>query len=225
MSCWEPFQGSQTDVFPCTEFELIKSSAAADIAKMAAARKRREDEDGYRKRRKDVGELYEELKNAGSEAPPLPPLSDFRKLPMVQRIQYKPDNAPSAAVARELRQSSITLHLVNEEITQWRESAKTALGKVLGFETGEKTDAEMLLPVNRLTARFRCKKCDTNGRSKGWDNMSLDFAAACQHRCRGTKRECAKETWQAGNFVPDSQVRQLELSRICVDAAAHVLRQ
>lgn len=192
---------------------------------MTAARKRREGENGYRERRKNVEELYQKLKNAENDNDPLPPLADFRKLSMVQRIQYKPDNVPSTAVARELGKSSLMLHLVNEEIVQWRNNARTALGEILGFNMGTTIGEEKLHPVDRLTARFKCEKCDAHGCLTGWDNLSLDFAAACQHRCKGTKHERAKETWQAGNFVPDPQVCYLELPRICDNAATHVLRQ
>lgn len=197
-----------------TELERLKPTLIAQIDQMAEARERRKDENEYRERRKNVEVLYDELKQSGADNVPLPPLPDFRKLPMVQRIQYKPGNAPSAAVAKELRSSKLATQLVVEEIEQWRKDARGALGAVLGFDAWEPERAGELHPVDRLSARFRCKKCDDKGRLKGWENISLDFSGTCRHRCKVTKRERAKETWRAENFVPDHTVRYLELSRI-----------
>ncbi|EKM58120.1 uncharacterized protein PHACADRAFT_206959 [Phanerochaete carnosa HHB-10118-sp] len=186
------------------EFENIETSVAADILRMVEKRKRRRDENDYRERRKDVGELYGKLKKTECKDTPLPPLTDFRKLPTVQRIQYKPSKAPSAAVAGEFKHSHFVAHLINEELVQWRDNARTGLGRVLGFNASEQLSPGNLHPVDRLTARFRCKECDNKGLLRGWDNVSFDFSGACQHRCRDGTRERVRESWKAENFAPDS---------------------
>lgn len=183
-----------------SELADLEASIFEDIQKMTETRKRRKDENEYRERRNDVAQLYENLKDGIS---PMPPLPEFRKLPTVQRIQYKPQDAPSPAIAQELKQSKLAIHLVKEEIAQWSDEARRALHAVLGHSAWEWAGSEQLDPVDRLTARFRCKKCDDKGRLDGWENISLDFDGVCQHLCKTSKQERANERWQAENFVPD----------------------
>lgn len=186
------------------------------MLRLQQTRVRRQEENAYRKRRKQVEDLYGRLKYSG-DLDIVPPLPEFRALPMVQRIQYKIGHEPPSEVARELRDSKLAIQLVKEDNTQWTNVAKKALGEILGFESWSTSRASTteLHPVDRLTARFRCKKCDIHNASSSRNELSLDFSGACQHVCRRKGKGQSKKRWEADNFVPDRTVSTMEVFRIC----------
>jgi hypothetical protein len=135
---------------------------------------------------------------------------------MVQRIQYKPANAPTPTIAKELRQSKLIVSLIEEELVRWREDAKAALAAVIGVKSWKSASTKKLHPVDRLTARFRCKRCDAGGHSRGWDAPSFDFSMACKHRCKAENGGWIKGPWCAENFTLDVKVSYMEVLRITV---------
>lgn len=195
-----------------SELEALRPQVEAELLRMKEVRTRREEESAYRQRQKDVEGLYKSFKVA-KEMSPLPSLYDFRKLPMVQRIQYKPADKPSTALWQELRNSKLMVEFVKEDLSKARTSAKNALGAVLGFQSWKSPSSTKLHPVDRLTARFRCKKCDKNGQSSNWDDAGFDFVGAFQHHCRRKGGPLAKEPWKADGFVPDERVCYMEVPR------------
>ena len=191
----------------------VKPIIEAELLASTEKRKRSELERAYEQRRKDVATLYQKLSIAEA-VQVLPPLPVFRNLPMVQRIQFKPTNAPSVAVAKELKQSTLIVSLVDEEVARWRTDARAALAAVLGVNSWRSASTKKLHPVDRLTARFRCKECDSRGCSRGWDVVSFDFAGACRHQCKNKNGKWLKKPWKAENFVPDLKVSFMEVPRI-----------
>lgn len=191
--------------FPIIESELLS---------VRETQARRESERAYAQRRKDVAGLYQRLSDSSGASGPLPTLPEFRQLPMVQRIQYKPSNTPNAAVAQELKNSQLVVSLVNEEVTHWRNETKTAFAALLGTKSWRSASSKKLHPVDRLTARFRCKTCDSRGHSHGWNATSLDFDGACKHQCRSRNGAPSKRRWSVDNFIPDVKASQTEVLRI-----------
>lgn len=178
---------------------------------------RRKNEKEYAKRRKDVESFYHSLKGE-NDTGSLPPLSEFRKLPMVQRMQYKIGQEPSNSVAKELKSSHLVRVLVKEDLARWRSEAKASLGAILGFKDWKSASTNILHPVDRLTARFRCKRCDGKEGHQQWDDSSFDFAGACGHVCKSNNGRTAKDGWTADRFVPDSKVSSVEVFRTRQDS-------
>lgn len=188
------------------DFDLIRPSVESEIAQIIETRKRREEEAAYRKRRADVAQYYDDLKVSGQGGEILPTLPVFRTLPVMQVMQNKMTSKPKAGISRDFKSALVT-ELVNQNLSQWQDSAKADFAVLLGTTSGKSAGRNKLHAVDRLNARFRCKKCDAHGQ-KGPTSTSMSFAEACQHRCPWlSKKQKGKETWKAENFCVDAQVR------------------
>lgn len=148
---------------------------------------------------------YRRLKGTNKRTA-MPSLAEFRHLPTVQRQLYKSTNAPSATVAHELKHSKLVGQMIEEDLDRWVDAARTSLAAVLGFPVWKSVSVHKLHPVDRLTARFRCKRCDARGEPKKWEGGCFTFAEACEHRCKPGGKTRAKERWEAKAFVPDEKV-------------------
>ncbi len=144
---------------------------------------------------------HRQLKENGS-AGLLPTLSEFRKLPMVQRMQQKSTNASDTGIALDLKQSKLLNDLIKEDLSRWREGIKNSLGALLGFPNWKSTSRTQLHPVDRPNARFLCKRCEASIGAGNGRNESMDFAEICQHRCVPLSKK-SRDTWKVENFVPD----------------------
>ncbi|KAH9917185.1 uncharacterized protein B0H18DRAFT_1035800 [Fomitopsis serialis] len=192
------------------DFNLIRDQVDKEVAERRERAIRRKAEGAYEKRRGDVAEHYSRLKSAPEAKETLPTLPEFRRLSVMKVLQGKPTD-PDEGVAKDLKNSKLLNELLSDSLRQWREDARSALAGVLGFAGWKSASKNKLHPVDRLTARFMCKKCVSRG--KGGED--LDFAAACEHRCAGlNKRQRARETWNANLFEPDTKA---------IDAANKVL--
>ncbi|KAI0090347.1 hypothetical protein BDY19DRAFT_939752 [Irpex rosettiformis] len=145
-----------------------------------------------------VLELYERLKSRPAAI--VPPLKTFRKLPVVRRMA---GSSTSSDISNEIRDSTLIARLAEGDVQNWVKDAKDALTTVLGFAPLNESHPTSLAPVNRLTARFRCKKCDS--KQSSWpSDRSLSFAEACAHQCMHTRnRPSGQKVWNAEQFVPD----------------------
>jgi ribosomal protein L44E len=180
-----------------TDYDLIRPQVETELIENIQRRKRRLEEKALQQRRADIEKHYERLKSTKSE-PSLPPLSTFRRLPTVSVIQSK--STPSAS---ELQASPLLSQLVKDDLSKWREAAMETLGKCLGEGGWKSASRKKLHPVDRLTARFRCTKCE-QVEVKYMADGCLDFEGACGHVCLGNKNK--RKAWSADLFVRDDKV-------------------
>ena len=134
---------------------------------------RREREHALQDRLEEVKSTWTSIK-AGSSAeespaPAMPHVQEFRQLPVV-KIYEK----PGAGTSKSLDDPFVTSVLA-ENLDQWRNSARAALAAVLGFPGWKAMSKKKLHPVDRLTARLRCQRCD---RVATENKVRRDFGAA-----------------------------------------------
>ena len=190
-----------------SEYKLIRDQVDQEVVEHRANVARREAEAAYKKRREDVAAHYTRLKSAPNAGEVLPTLSEFRKLSVMKVMQGKASDK-DAGVGKELKDSKLVNELLTENLKQWREEARSALAGVLGFPGWKSASKKKLHPVDRLTARFICKKCSSKGRG----GERLTFAEACGHHCAGlNKKQRARETWSASLFEPDAKVLAISI--------------
>jgi hypothetical protein len=185
------------------EYQVIHAKVDNEITKMIEARKRSSKEAVYRRHRDEVEQHYKRLKSSEKDRV-FPSLAQFRRLPIINILQSK--TSTSTGVASDLRRSELVAELLQDDLKNWRESAKSALAAALGFPDWKSASKKKLHPVDRLTARFRCKRCESVGRETHKD-MCLDFAGVCAHTCdRLNADKRTKEKWASDQFERDAKV-------------------
>ncbi|KAI0631100.1 hypothetical protein C8Q77DRAFT_1159804 [Trametes polyzona] len=190
-----------------SEFKSIQDAVRADIAAQKRKKSVRERDLALQRKRAEVESHYAGLASAHPK-PLLPSLAEFRKLSAIKAIEASP-TAQNASLSDPLVAS-----ILENNLQQWRDSARAALAAVLGFPRWKAMSRKKLHPVDRLTARFRCKRCDAAGKDTGKDG-GLDFTRACEHICAPlSKKARARQQWSADNFVPDQRA---------IDAVTRVL--
>ncbi len=166
----------------------------------------REQEKAQQIRLKQVRSEWDHMHTRELPAHVLPNLQEFRKLSVVKIYE----TGPSGSEQHTLRDPFVSSVLA-ENLEQWREAARAGLAAVLGFPGWKNLSRRRLHPVDRLTARFRCTRCDaaaSSGSKKVPEDGGMDFARACEHVCTHLpKKRRNKEKWSADRFVPDQRVR------------------
>ncbi|KDR80128.1 hypothetical protein GALMADRAFT_136670 [Galerina marginata CBS 339.88] len=184
-------------------------SIEAQLLALAGKRERRNAEITLMKNRADVEAVYKRLRS-GKLHPYLPALATFRQLPVISMLQSSERSSPSHSVAETLQNDKVMKELMMNQLKKWTEKAKQDLGVTLGFPKNWKSASKNVLhPVERVTARFLCMKCERVD-AKYRADWSLDFAGACLHECgvgnqkKGKVRK-SKVVWDAKNFVKDEK--------------------
>ncbi|KAI0356088.1 hypothetical protein OH77DRAFT_1402228 [Trametes cingulata] len=189
------------------EFDLVKDIVVGEIVAQKQKKQLRDKEQTLHEKRSGVEAEYARLKSSQANQV-LPSLSEFRKLSVVKAVE-----ASSSKKDPSLTDPFVA-SILKENLDQWREAARAALAAVLGFPGWKTLHKRKLHPVDRLTARFRCKRCDAAGNDTGKDG-GMDFACACGHICPHlSKKARRKHRWSADDFVPDQRA---------IDAVANVL--
>ena len=192
---------------------LIRDQVDQEMVEHLTRVARRQAEAAYQKRREDVAAHYTRLKSAPNPVEVLPALPEFRKLSVMKVMQGKPSDG-EVGVAEELKHSKLVHELLTDNLNKWREEARSALAGVLGFAGWKSASKTKVHPVDRLTARFICKKCSSKRRG----GEALTFADACGHRCAGlNKKQRAREAWSASLFQPDVKVLAMFLIGVSAD--------
>ncbi|TBU43901.1 hypothetical protein BD309DRAFT_959585 [Dichomitus squalens] len=141
----------------------------------------------------------------------IPNVNEFRKLSVVKIYQ-------KSGIGKERSLGDpFVASVLAENLDQWRDAARAGLAAVLGFPGWKNLSKKKLHPVDRLTARFRCQRCDkvASEHKIVLDDAGMDFAEACRHVCGHIqKRKRNKDKWSAEWFVPDQRA---------VDAISQVL--
>ncbi|KAG6844315.1 hypothetical protein H0H87_007844 [Tephrocybe sp. NHM501043] len=196
----------------CPDYDNVASEVERLLIKLSEARERRAREATYLQNRADVAEHHQRLRSKQPRLV-LPPLGDFRRLSIIQILQGTspatveyPVKQGSLSVSATLLKETWVIERLNTELRQWRENAKKDLGTVLGFPNWKTASSKVLHPVERLTARFLCKSCDSKLPSRFLTDGCLDFAGACAHVCFPKKKAKKVEgTWTADDFVKDER--------------------
>ncbi|EIW55199.1 uncharacterized protein TRAVEDRAFT_74096 [Trametes versicolor FP-101664 SS1] len=188
------------------QFEAIKEVVIAEIATLKKRKVVREQDLTLHRKRSESETEYARLRKADPKAI-FPSFPEFRKLSVVKTVEAS-SSAKNASFT-----DPFVASLLKESLDQWRDAARAALAVVLGF-TGWKTMSKKKLhPVDRMTAHFRCKRCDAAGKDTGKDG-GLVLARACEHICALSKKARNKQRWSADYFVSDQRA---------VDAVSQVL--
>lgn len=174
------------------------------LVEMAEKRERRSHEAAYQKHLKDVSSHHNRLR---SQQRTLPPLRAFRQLPIISVLQASPSTAkPLPSVARTLKTTSWVTSRLDADLKAWTESARMDLGAALGYPNWKTASTNVLHPVDRVTARFRCKNC-TKLPVRYVQDGCFDFAGACAHDCAVTKKQRRNtDAWDSNKFVKDEKV-------------------
>ncbi|KAH9941639.1 uncharacterized protein BXZ73DRAFT_41589 [Epithele typhae] len=147
------------------------------------------------------------------DRPVLPSVNEFRRLPIIKVFETT-HPTPSSNDGQSSKPSNprtlddpFVNAVLEENLDQWRQSARASLASVLGFPTWRNLSKRKLHPVDRLTARFRCRRCDDSPHAIGTTDGGMDFTEACGHTCAHLrkKKKLAKDRWSAERFVADQK--------------------
>ncbi|PIL23445.1 hypothetical protein GSI_14756 [Ganoderma sinense ZZ0214-1] len=197
------------------DFDAVKGRVKEEIVENKEREARREREHDLKDRLEKVKATWTDLKDGCSTQdappPPMPHVQEFRQLPVV-KIYQKPEATGSKNLTDPFVKSVLA-----ENLDQWRNAARAGLATVLGFPGWKTMSKKKLHPVDRLTARFRCQRCDrvaTENKTVLLDG-GMGFAEACEHVCGHLKKkQRGKNRWSAERFVPDQRA---------IDAVSQVL--
>lgn len=167
-------------------------------------------------KREAVAAHYHRLKSS-KLYPVMPPLSDFRELPIMKYLANRDSAAKTDIdVEHELRQSTAVQNMLRDDLRNWTERAEDRLGAILGYPGYRLLSRKKLHPVYRVTARFTCQRCNNSSITGGnaarsqkqrVGEGSMDFEMACSHVCFGlSKKRRLNYRWSAEQFVPDEKV-------------------
>ncbi|PCH35278.1 hypothetical protein WOLCODRAFT_107231 [Wolfiporia cocos MD-104 SS10] len=186
------------------DFELMKSIIEQEIMQNSARKERVEAELAHQLRRKQVETRYNELKEQERKKPVnerqiLPSLPEFRRFSIIQVLQTNPSNdAPPINFVDD----GFVSRVLKKDLANWKRTARESMAAVLGFP-GWRSKGDILHPIDRLTARFICTRCQKSAKNTR-PARSLDFAEACQHLCPHLeKKSISTNLWKAEDFQPD----------------------
>lgn len=187
----------------------MRDQIEVELLKLQEKHERRIKETSLMENRKDVGDLYNNLRSKKAYDL-LPSLPTFRQLPVVSLLQAgRHQGKQEKRIANTLQGNALMQNLLDQQIHQWAEAAKQDLAVVLGYPKDWKTVSSLVLhPVQRVTARFLCAKCKSVEKKYKMDGC-LDFAGACAHVCRsknGRNDKGKKAVWNSTKFVKDEKV-------------------
>lgn len=206
--CPQLFNGSNHIIHTATDYKQVRLIVDEEMVKMAEARKRRADEEILKNTRKEVERQYNRTKSQSPKDNILPTLSQFRLLPVIKLVQSQQTPGSTTDVFRDLK-SGLLANMLEGDLDKWLKAAKETFGTMLGFPRYKSVSKTKLHPVDRVTARFRCKRCRKEGRKYAQDGC-LDFAGVCAHVCHDSSMEKRiKEKWDPSHFETDVNVREL----------------
>lgn len=112
---------------------------------------------------------------------------------VIRLLESQPTSS-SINVAQELKGKSMNA-LLEGNLETWRNEVKEALAAKLGYTSFSTPRSNVLHPADRLTARFRCQRCnhfEVNCKKDG----CFDFAGACAHQCAKPGSEKTPDEWK-----------------------------
>lgn len=212
------------------DIERIASSVEGELLLLA---KKRERERLELLQKSNLAALIAQYQKSHSPEPAmiLPPLSTFLRLPTIASLlnftgaEYKDDF--SACSTRDdisdlcdlLEEPEVDI-VIRSELYKWEAGARQRFSQLLGFPRWVSASATVLHPLDRLTARFRCKKCHSVSNRYKADSC-LDFVGVCRHTCKTADGSEASEAWDASRFARDERVSGILLPQLTTIIAIH----
>ncbi|KAG7092723.1 hypothetical protein E1B28_009052 [Marasmius oreades] len=182
------------------DYGVRREAINAQLLKIKEQRARRTHEDNYRKARGSVAKHYNRLR-FGKQETPLPTLERFRELPIITQLQK---NARSDLDLDAELQSPLISSLLNTQLEEWRTKTMDHLGTLVGQPAGWKSaSTQVLHPVQRVTARFKCGRCKRLEMSYQEDEC-FDLAGVCAHQCKPEKKDRVLH-WNVEKFTTDEK--------------------
>ncbi|KAJ7126137.1 hypothetical protein C8R44DRAFT_781112 [Mycena epipterygia] len=192
------------------DYDVVAAQIETEMISIQEKRQRSTSEATIRTNRAHIEQHYQRLLSAShNKVAPLPSLSEFRAMPILDLLQSpsapattdrKTKKAPG--VAHELKTETLVNQMLTSELERWRKSAEAALGATLGIPEWKTARNNRLHPVARLTARWNCGQCGKLARAYKWDEC-LDYEGVCKHECTKSKKRTKESLWKAGQFVKD----------------------
>ncbi|KAJ7485374.1 hypothetical protein FB451DRAFT_1229477 [Mycena latifolia] len=210
------------------DYDVVSAQIEAEMISIQEKRERSTSEATIRTNRAHVEQHYQRiLSTSHTKVSPLPSLSEFRVMPILDLLQSPSASAPSTSkakkapgVAHELKSDTLVNTLLTSELARWRKSAEAVLGATLGVPEWKTARNNRLHPVARLTARWNCGQCGKLARAYKWDEC-LDYEGVCKHECTKGQKRTKESLWKADQFVKDEKAVNVmtKLVKLCgIDA-------
>lgn len=186
------------------DYLTIKLLVEAQLLKIQTHRQNKENEASYRQRRDDVEQYYNRLRSAGTV---VPSLYEFRKLSVMATMQGSVSGSRpnSSGLAKDMKNSALVAELVAADLKTWMASAREKLSELLGFPKWRSASKTRLHPLDRITARFRCRRCGKVAKRYEKERC-LDFAGVCAHECPNDDKKARKPVdWSVDHFIKDEK--------------------
>ncbi|KAF8345305.1 hypothetical protein F5887DRAFT_951858 [Amanita rubescens] len=223
---------------PMLNFERIASTVECELLMLAQQRERKRLEALSKNNLAALAVLYQHFRSV-EPAMVLPPFPMFLRLPTIEGSLLNFDGqkiprrrrervAPPRNLRDLLKKPEIQI-VIKAELSKWELNARQSFTDALGFPRWVSASATVLHPLDRLTARFRCKNCHTVSNHYKMDSC-LDFVGVCRHECKTSdskdenENENEKcESWDASRFERDQRatdaMRKL-LTLLSIDEAS-----
>lgn len=112
----------------------------------------------------------------------------------------------SSGLAKDMKNSALVAELVAADLKTWMASAREKLSESLGFPKWKSASKTRLHPLDRITARFRCRGCGKVAKRYEKERC-LDFAGVCAHECPNDDKKARKPVdWSVDRFIKDEKV-------------------
>lgn len=186
------------------DIEIIRPELEAQIIQSQGQRERSDAEKGYQKRRRDVEAYYNRIRSA-EPAKIMPTLQEFRKLPTVQLMEK--NDSRITGIAKDLQHITVKSLLLHD-LEIWEKDTQERLAETLGYKGWKSASSLKLHPTQRLTARFRCTRCDAAFPAGRFDDRGFTLSETCLHCCKpNNRKEKSKGVWSTELFVGDQKVK------------------
>jgi hypothetical protein len=196
-------------MYEIIDVRVMVDQIESQLLALSEKRGRHSTEVAFLKNRSDVEKYYNSLRSS-KLYPFLPSLPTFRQLPIISLLQSAPATE-GITITQTMVSNPLMRGLLTDQLNQWAETAKADFAVLLGFSKKWRNASKNVLhPVERVTARFRCIRCDTKAKGGSrTDDGCLNFEAVCRHVCsvgQGRMLKGKKGRWDVSNFVKDEKV-------------------
>lgn len=196
-------------MYEIIDVRVMVDQIESQLLALSEKRGRHATEVAFLKNRGDVEKYYNNIRSSKLH-PFLPSLPTFRQLPIISLLQSAPATE-GITITQTLVSNPLMRSLLTDQLNQWVETAKADFAVLLGFpKKWRNASKNVLHPVERATARFRCIRCDAKAKEGSrTDDGCLNFEAVCRHVCsvgQGRMVKGKKGKWDVSNFVKDEKV-------------------
>ncbi|KLO09320.1 hypothetical protein SCHPADRAFT_907826 [Schizopora paradoxa] len=190
------------------DFESVQSTVQSEIEQRWDREERQGREHIYSKLRFSLDGLYKEVCSESNT--PVPSLATFYQLPPISELLafYKTSEETDDNI-RKVMAANLESRL-KQDLSVWLDDETEKFLRLMGLRK-EQAGEMGLDPLKRVTARFNCSNC-FDVRLKTPEDVSLDFAQACRHECKGASKDLSKVA--SRKFVLDEKASRVTKSLI-----------